>query len=538
MQWPDDGRFAKRTEAHFRDRVVTCFRDRPASVDELFRDALTANPEGDAVVHAGGRLTYRELETRVERVAANLAAHGLNPGDRVALLIGNEPEFVIGVLAAARLGAVAVPLTIREQAEGLGYILGNCEARALLFEARLADRLPAFESLPRLQHRFAVGGECPAAWRFETLLSEAAAGVHGARVDEEETAVILYTSGTTGRPKGAMLTHLNIVHSVMHLEQALALRTGERSVLAVPASHVTGLVAIILSMVRVAGCTVLMREFDARVFNRLASEERVSHTVMVPAMYNLCLMRADFESHDLSQWRIGAFGGAPMPEATIQRLREKLPNLELMNAYGATETTSPTTIMPARFTDDHLDSVGQVVDCGDVRVMDDSGREVPHGEAGEIWIAGPMVVPGYWNNPEATADSFAGGYWRSGDIGSKDADGFVRVFDRKKDMINRGGYKVFSAEVESVLAHHPAVVESAVVARPDPVLGEKVHAFVMVSEPGTDPEQIRAYCRQHLADYQVPDYLTLQEAPLPRNANGKVIKRDLRLQAAEETKDG
>jgi acyl-CoA synthetase (AMP-forming)/AMP-acid ligase II len=176
----------------------------------------------------------------------------------------------------------------------------------------------------------------------------------------------------------------------------------------------------------------------------------------------------------------------------------------------------------------HLDSVGAVVPCGDVRVMDDEGRAVPPGRPGELWIAGPMVVPGYWDNPEATAREFAGGYWKSGDIGSIDGQGFVRVFDRKKDLVNRGGYKIHSAEVESVLSLHPGVVESALVAVPDPVLGEKARAYVVTHDPSCTEAALRAHCARHLADYKVPDFITLCADPLPRNANGKLLKRLLR----------
>jgi acyl-CoA synthetase (AMP-forming)/AMP-acid ligase II len=302
----------------------------------------------------------------------------------------------------------------------------------------------------------------------------------------------------------------------------------DRSLLAVPASHVTGLAAILLPMFAVGGCVILMREFKARPFLDLAARERMTHTLVVPAIYNLCLREPDFDRFDLSDWRIGGFGGAPMPEGTLRLLAEKLPGLTLMNAYGATETTSPTTIMPPGLQAAHLDSVGAVVPCGDLRVMDDDGREVAPGEPGEIWIAGPMVVPGYWDNPEATAREFAGGYWKSGDIGSRDADGFVRVFDRKKDLVNRGGYKIHSAEVESVLSLHPLVVESALVAQPDPVLGEKTHAYVVTHDPACTAEALRVHCARHLADYKVPDFVTLRAEPLPRNANGKLLKRLLR----------
>jgi acyl-CoA synthetase (AMP-forming)/AMP-acid ligase II len=255
----------------------------------------------------------------------------------------------------------------------------------------------------------------------------------------------------------------------------------------------------------------------------------MTHTVLVPAMVNLCLLEPEFARHDLAAWRIGGYGGAPMPLPTIARLAQALPRLQLMNLYGATETTSPATMMPAAETARRADSVGRAVACGEIAVMDDAGRELAPGETGELWIKGPMVVRGYWNDPQATAREFTGGFWHSGDIGSLDAEGYVRVLDRKKDMINRGGYKVYSAEVESVLLAAPQVLEAAVIAVPCPVLGERVHAFVTLPEASDiAPEALRAHCAERLADYKVPESFTLCREPLPRNANGKLLKRLLR----------
>jgi len=352
-----------------------------------------------------------------------------------------------------------------------------------------------------------------------------------AEVAEEDPCTLLYTSGTTGRPKGAILTHFNVVHSAIHYQVCLRYRAGERAILAVPASHVTGLVAVFVAMLRVGGCTVVMPAFDARAFLDLAAAEHITSAILVPAMYSLCLMDPEFDRFDLSAWRIGGFGGAPMPEAVIAELGRRLPALTLINAYGATETTSPATLMPPGQTPTHTDSVGRVVPCGEIVVMDESGREVPSGQLGEIWIKGPMVVPGYWNNPAATAAAFVGGFWRSGDVGSVDTEGYVRVFDRLKDMINRAGYKVYSVEVENVLMAHPDVVEAAVVGRPDPVLGERVHA-VVVSRAGVSAAALRgvlrAFCAERLSDYKVPETFTVVSGPLPRNANGKLLKTELR----------
>ena len=520
-----------RLEAHYGDRVVPCFTDRPRSVHALLADAVRRNPDGEALVCDDRRLTWREVSDLSGRVAAGFAARGVSPGDRVALLIGNRTEFVLALFGAAWLGAVAVPLSTRQQRPEIAYVLNDCGARLLICETDLVERLPEPAETPALHHRIMLGA--PGRSGAPDELGPAGPAVpRPAAAGEEETAFILYTSGTTGRPKGALLTHLNVVHSAMVYEACMGLTVRDRSVAAVPLAHVTGLVANVATLARCAGTLAILPAFKAAAFLRLAARERMTHTIIVPAMYNLCLLEPDFEAHDLSAWRIGAYGGAPMPAATIARLAAKLPGLNLMNAYGATETTSPTTLMPPGSTAARDDSVGRPVPGATVIVVDDAGREVPRGEVGEIWIHGPSVVSGYWNNPGATAEAFTGGFWHSGDIGAVDADGFVSVLDRKKDMINRGGHKIFTAEVESVLAGHPGVVECAVVARPCPVLGERVHAFVVPRAGAVTAEEVRAYCVERLSDYKVPETVTIRPDPLPRNANGKLLKRMLREELA------
>jgi O-succinylbenzoic acid--CoA ligase len=525
MHWTDVPPL--RDETHF-GRRLRCFAERPANLWAMFADTAARHGGREALIDGGKRLDYAKLERVTERIAGHFHRLGLARGDRVVLFLANEREFVHALLACLRLGAIAVPVNVREQRRELAFVLNQCGAKAIVFDAALTDRLPAPAEAPALSVRLSVGGAAPAATALEELLETRSPQAPCADPGEDEPAVILYTSGTTGRPKGAMLTHFNIIHSVLHYRTCMHLTAADRSLLAVPASHVTGLVAIILAMYAVGGGVIMLREFKARAFLELAARERMTHTLVVPAIYNLCLREPDFDRFDLSAWRVGGFGGAPMPEGTIRALAERLPGLTLMNAYGATETTSPTTIMPMGQQAANLDSVGVVVPCGDVRVVDEAGREVPAGESGELWIAGPMVVPGYWDNPEATAREFADGYWKSGDIGSIDAGGFVRVFDRKKDLINRGGYKVYSAEVESVLSLHPGVVEAALVAVPDPVLGEKTQAFVVARDPACTTEALRTHCARHLADYKVPDFFTFRTEPLPRNANGKLLKRALR----------
>jgi len=518
--------FETRYEAHYGDRVVLCFAERPRSVDQILREAVARKPDGEALVDGSRRFTYAALDRAVDAVAAGLAARGVAPGDRVALLLGNRAEFVFALFGALRAGAVVVPLNTREQKPEIAFNLVDSGAKALVFEAGLAERIPEADAVPALRHRIAVGGPAAGAEPFDALGGPAPAPQ--VEPEEEAPAVILYTSGTTGKPKGAMLTQLSLVMSAMHYQERWSLGEDDRALMAVPATHVTGLVAILLTMVRVRGATILQAVFKAADFLALAAAERATYTLMVPAMYNLCLLQAEFDRHDLSAWRVGGYGGSPMPIATLQALAAKLPRLQLVNAYGATETTSPSTLTPLGEGVRRIDTVGRPVACAELRIMDEDGREVPPGESGEVWIRGGHVASGYWNNPDATRAAFTGGFWHSGDIGSLTEDGYLRIFDRKKDMINRAGYKVYSAEVEDVLAHHPQIGEAAVIPEPDPVLGEKVHAFVMLKSGSLSADDIKAFCRERLSDYKVPDFVTFVDQPLPRNANGKILKRALR----------
>jgi acyl-CoA synthetase (AMP-forming)/AMP-acid ligase II len=516
--------FALRHETHYGDRVVRCFADRPAHIDAMFRAVAARHPKRDALVLGEERVTYEALDMQVEAVAGNLARRGLRKGDRLALLLGNCFAFVTAVLAAARAGIIVVPMSTRQRAPETEFILTQCEAAGLIYQGDLAGHLPVRAALPHLRECFVLGDGPGTPFRQLTGPCPAPA----VAITEEDTFALLYTSGTTGRPKGAMLTHLGTVHSLMHYQQGMALRDGEVSVLAVPASHVTGLVAIILTMLRVGGSIVLLPAFKARNFMEIAARERMTHTLVVPAMYNLCLLDPDMAQFDLSAWRIGAFGGAPMPQATIARIAAAWPNLTLVNVYGSTETTSPVTMLPLGEAATRADTVGKALPCADVIAMDDDGRAVAAGASGELWIAGPMIIPGYWQNPDADRMAFWRGYWKSGDIGSIDVDGYVRVLDRKKDLINRGGYKVYCIEVESVLARHPGVVECAVIGRPDPVLGERVHAVIVARGAGIGEAELKRFCAESLSDYKVPDTIAFLPDALPRNANGKVQKTALR----------
>ena len=515
--------YTQRKELH-QGRLISCYARRPAHVNATLAGVVTDRPNHLALVDGGRRITYLEMERAVAALAAGLSAAGVRRGDRVAVMLANQWEAVLSVLAITRLGAVLVPLGTRLKRPEISHIFSDAQPVAVIHGSDFAAEMP--EHGPAQALRFVCGA---AAWQRLLATQGTPQPVD---LDEHDAFGILYTSGTTGKPKGAVLTHLNVVHSCMHWADAHQLTHSERTLLCVPWSHVAGLCGVVMPFLALGATLVLMADFKRRNFLQLAQRERITHALMVPAMYGLCLLEPDLETFDLRDWRIGAYGSAPMPEPTIARFAKAFPQLQMCNCYGATETTSPATMMPRGDGVVHADSIGKTVPCGDIRVMDEQGRELPPGEFGELWIAGPMVVPGYWRNEEANAVAFAAGYWKSGDIGAIDAEGYVRIADRKKDMINRGGFKVYPAEVESVLTGIDGVVEAAVVGHADEMLGESVIAFLSVTSAEVDAATVREYCALRMADYKVPGRVVVDSQPLPRNANGKIQKADLRARAA------
>lgn len=521
----------RRRERHFGDRVVWCFNDRAPTVWAGLERAARLRPNHPAMVFEERVWTFDELVHEAARLGAGLAASGVRAGDRVVMQVRNRPEFVTLFYAIQRLGAVAVPADVRLQGPEIAHVVNDSGARVLLHDLDMSERaLVACAANPELR---AVALPEPAEGRLFPDTRDAG-GVPAHIVDDEEAvAIIMYTSGTTGKPKGAAIAHLNVAHSFIHHAENLGLGADDRCVVAVPLSHVTGLICGVIAPLWRAGTLILLPQFKARDFLAAAAAARMTYTIMVPAMYNLCLRVEGFDWSTLSSWRLGHFGGAPMPPTTIEALAERLPGLTLVNGYGATETCSPAIMLPVGEGATDVDSVGRPLPCVELVVMDpETCTEVPTGESGELWLRGPMVIASYWNDPEATAKGIVDGFWRSGDIGCVDGAGNVRVLDRLKDLINRGGYKIYSAEVEAVLARCPGVVEAAIVGRADPVLGERVHAFVCVAE-GVTPADLGTFCAQHLGDYKIPESWSLSAAPILRNANGKLAKKELRALAAQ-----
>ncbi len=512
-----------------RGRRLWCYPPgRPRTLPELLDRAAERFPDREALVDPERRLTWRETRAAVGRLAGALhARHGVKPGDRVALLLRNGVPFCLAVLACARLGAVAVTLNTKLRRRELQFMLAHSGARLLLMNDEWWPEIEPIRDTLACEAYYLTGARPAGTAAFDGLLDGPDAPPV-VPVGEDDTAFIMYTSGTTGRPKGAEGTHGGIINGAVSFERCLGLRDDERSLVAVPLFHVTGLIAQFLTMAHVGGTTVIMPAFDARQALRLLDAERITHLVAAPTVYVLMMAQPDARAAGRTV-RVVAYGGAPMPSDTVRALRAWLPRARLHNAYGLTETCSPATILPDADALRKVSTVGRPIPTAEVRTVEPaSGRECGPDEVGELLIRGPMVVPGYWADPEATARAIEDGWLRTGDLARIDPEGYVTIVDRLKDMINRGGEKIYCVEVEEVLCGHPAVLEAAVVGVPDPVYGEAVRACV-VPRPGAalDAAEVRAWAAERLAKFKVPREVLVLDA-LPRNPNGKVLKPLLR----------
>ncbi|MDA7579652.1 acyl--CoA ligase [Alphaproteobacteria bacterium] len=483
------------------------------------------NSENIAVTDNDKKFTYQQTHDFVLEQSHYFHKLGLKKGDRVCLLFENSWPLIIYILVGLKDGIIIVPLNPKSSKVENKMIINDCSAKAVFFDQSLEKNIPSEHHICSVKHIICFDEKI--IFNDKNVQSPRKINVH-----EEDTAFILYTSGTTGKPKGAMITNFNIIHSCLHFKRHFELSEKDNCILVVPASHVTGLIAHIMTILFAGGNLILMKAFDVKEFLHLADKEKLTYLIMVPAMYNLCLHRANLDNYNLKNWRIGCFGGAPMPIGTIKKLRSFLPNMLLVNAYGSTETCSPATLMTLDYNENLIASVGKIVETGKILIMGNN-KEVRTDEIGELWISGPMVIPGYWNDLNKTSIEFVNGYWKSGDIGYKDKNNYIYILDRKKDVINRGGYNIYSSEIENLLSLSGLIVESAVIPQKDPILGEKIHAIVYASRGSQILDSLQKLCKKNLSEYKQPDYWTFVSKELPKNKNGKVLKSLL----IEEMKD-
>jgi acyl-CoA synthetase (AMP-forming)/AMP-acid ligase II len=482
---------------------------------------------GDDVV------TYAGMADRVAALAAGLHARGVGTGDVVGLLSYNSIEFLTTIFAANYLGAIAMPINWRLAAAELRFILEHSEACALVCDEALVDLAnEATRDLEGNPLRVCVSTDPCTGWdRFSDLGNESArvARVH---VEGDEIHRLMYTSGTTGRPKGVMITHANLAwKNFAHITE-FGFTNAEVGLACGPLYHVGALDLITTTMIAVGATTIIHRVFDAaRVVDEI-EKSRVTCVWTAPAMVRAILDVPGVDERDLSSVRLIIAGGEKMPIPFIERLCRTFPSAWFADAYGLTETVSGDTFLDRASTVSKLGSVGRPCQYLELDIWDDHGVSVPAGERGEVVLRGPKVFKGYWRDPDATAASFVGGWFHTGDIGVTDDDGYVYIVDRLKDMIVSGGENIASSEIERVLYEHESVVEVAVVGRPDDRWGEVPVAYVVVSSAATTtPEELIEHCRAQLAKFKVPKQVVLVDA-LPRNPSGKVLKRELRDRTA------
>jgi len=507
------------------------YSNRPQNLTETLEESVRRFADKEVFITDSTSMTYREFQQRVHNVAYQLKRRfNLEKGDRIGILLVNSVEFAICAYAAAQLGAIGVILNTKLKAKELQYMLENSGARVLVSNPQWWGHIESVRSAIPCEAFFITGEDVPeGTFPFSELDSPKAPAVEKTEVNEHDPIFIMYTSGTTGLPKGAVMTHFNFVHTILNYVNCLEFKETDRTLITIPMFTISGLAAQLATFIYLGASCVLMPQYDKREMLRLVEKKQVTHIMGSPTVYMMALAEEDYQSFDWRSMRRIVYGGSPMPTDVIETLKKWLPQVVLTNAYGLTETTSPTTLLPMGYQLTRKETVGIAVPNGECRVVDpQTGKDCSPGEAGELVVRGPFVIPGYWRNEEATRKSFRDGWFHTGDMASMDEEGFIVIQDRIKDMINRGGDKIFSAEVENVLYQHPKILEAAIVGVPDPVYGEAVKAVVVCrnGQSMTD-EELLDYLKPRLAKYKLPKYIEFTDQ-LPRNPGGKVVKHLLR----------
>jgi long-chain acyl-CoA synthetase len=526
---------------------LTAFRDVPSSLRELF--GSLRGREGTFLVYEDERWSFEEFVARMDALGAALVErYGVGPGDRVAVGMRNYPEWVVAAGATASVGAVLVSLNAWWTEDELDYALGDATPTVLIADQERVERTGAAceqRGVRTIGVRLGDGEVPQGVDRWEEVVRPGAA-LPEVDVAPDDDATILYTSGTTGRPKGAVSTHRAVLQAlagfgcrtavvrVLHPDESPRTAGPPVFILVVPLFHVTGFVPVLLSCVGNGLKLVMMYRWEADRALELIEREKVTNFVGVPTQSWDLLESPRFADTDTSSLVSVGGGGAPAPPELVKRVASSFRQGRPSIGYGMTETNAYGPQNSGRDYVTHPTSTGRATPILEISVRDDDGSPLPTGTRGEIWFKGPHLIRGFWNRPDATAESIVDGWLRTGDIGRVDDEGFVYVEDRAKDMVLRGGENVYCAEVEAAIYEHPAVYEAAVFGVPHERLGEEVAAAVF-PRPGTtvDAEELRRHVAERLAGFKVPSRVVVLDSQLPRNASGKILKRQLRDEVAQ-----
>ena len=500
-------------------------------------DALTTrahlNPNKQALydVTAGQRYSFTELNARANQNCAALRSLGLDKGDRVALLAYNGHEFLESFFGPAKAGIVIMPLNWRLTADELSFILKDGGAKAIVFDA---DFTPVVEQIRNMgaegsdiEHWICVGDNKPDfALGYERLLTEQSPEEPSEKASDDDNLFIMYTSGTTGNPKGVVHTHNTVMWALLTLSNTADIRFSDKYLLLLPLFHVGALTPMIATVYR-GNSMVILRDFDPQKAWSLIEEEQINTTLAVPAMLGFMLQVPDFKHFDWSSLRYVISGAAPLPVTTINTYMDL--GIEVHQVYGLTETCGPACLIGPDDAVHKIGSTGKSFFHTRVRIVDESGNDLPAGQAGEILVRGPHNMKEYWNRPEATAEAIVDGWLHTGDIAVMDKEGFVTIQDRIKDMIISGGENVYPAEIENVLLQHPAIADAAVIGQDSEKWGESPLAVLVKKEDGLTEVEVLEHCNGKLARFKLPKSAVFVEE-IPRNPSGKILKRVLRDQ--------
>ncbi len=512
---------------------------------ELIADVARSPRAAEPAVIFGDRpIDYATLDALVERAADALAARGVGHGDRVAVMLPNIPHFVVAYYAILRLGAVVAPLNVLYKDHEIAYILEDSGASVFIaFEGFYARAAAAVKSSPAVREVIVVGaGPAPegaALWGLDPPLIAGDAPPPRAPVEvkPEDLAVICYTSGTTGHSKGAMLTHRNFIANCEQIARMERVKFGldDRLLLVLPLFHIYAMNVGMNACLRAGGSFVLVVRFEPEPVLEQIQTHRCTIFLGAPPMFIAWVNSGLLSAYDLSTLRVVNSGAAALPLQTLEAFKEQT-GIEIQEGYGLTET-APTTHSNSAGPHIKPGTIGPTIPGVEARVVDENDDDAPLGQEGEIVVRGDNVTAGYWGMPEATAEALRGGWFHTGDVATVDEDGYYTIVDRKKDMINAAGFKVWPREVEEVLFHHPAVREAAVVAMPDPYAGERPLAYIALKSGQTaTAEELIAYTRERLASFKAPARVVFRDE-LPKNMTGKVLRRELRDEARRDYSD-
>lgn len=511
---------------------------------DFFSIATSICPDREMMIYHGGRWSFAQAGERINRLTHALIQLGVKKGDRVAMLQVNCNQYIEAYFAAAKIGAIFVPLNFRAKSDELGYMIAHAEAKVLFvgkYYFELVEKM--LPELASIEQCILIGDEQGGRLSYDELLSSSSPEEFYSELDGEDVTIIMYTAGTTGRPKGVPLKHNGFVSYILDNVNPASPDIEERNLLTVPLYHIAGIQAV-LAAVYGGRTLVLMSQFEVKEWLKTVQQEQVNRAMLVPTMLKWIIEDPDFDSYDLSSLKVISYGAAPMPFEIIDRAIKKMPSVQFINAFGQTETASTITALGPQ---DHMiegsgqerqkkikrlaASIGKPLPDVEVKIVDENGKALSALAVGEILVKGPRIMTGYWRDEQKTSQVLtADGWLRTGDKGWLDEDGYIFLAGRADDMIIRGGENISPKEIEDVLDSHGVIEESAVIGVPDPEWGQQPRAIVVLKKgAAATREEIIEYCRSKLAGFKRPRSVVFVDS-IPRNPLGKVLKRSLRDQ--------